>query len=112
MPDPIPTDWPEDKRKAKKNTFELNARIQTVLTDPHGTVVVMMKPDFEGVAGISRSREDRVGKPLTALEHFAGKFIEGLPKAIPELVRNVYTTGGRDMTAQPEIPDQDGGKST
>jgi len=89
LPDPIPNDWPDDKRKAKKNTFDLNATIQSLLDGSQGKVL-MISPDFEEVAGISKSQGDKVGKPLAALQYFEDKSTESIPERIRELVQTIY----------------------
>lgn len=93
LPDPIPADWDEDKRNAKQRTFALNQEIAQMIQAPLGKAE-MVSPDFEGLAGVSRSQGDRKGKALAALDHFAAAGPEGVPPRLTEIVRAVYTPQG------------------
>jgi len=89
LPDPIPHDWTEDKRKAKERTFELNEAIRK-LVDPNYGGVEMLQPDFETVAGIPKSQAEKKGKALAALDHFEPVDAAQIPERIAEIVRKAY----------------------
>jgi putative ATP-dependent endonuclease of the OLD family len=89
LPDPIPDDWTADKRQAKQNTFALNATIASAVNRSHGQAVVL-SPEFETVAGVSKTQGDKKGKALAALDHFETKNIDELPSVIRNLVNTVY----------------------
>ncbi|MFZ6034059.1 MAG: ATP-dependent nuclease [Melioribacter sp.] len=69
LPDPIPDDWNEDKKKASERTFELNDKIKSLVESPLG-LVEMLSPDFENVSGVSKSQGEKKGKALATLDHF------------------------------------------
>jgi CRISPR-associated exonuclease Cas4 len=84
LPDPIPDDWSEDKKTAKKRTFALNDHIKNLVEAPLGQVE-MLSPDFEAASGVSKSQGEKKGKPLAALDHY-----EALDQAqIPDRLRQV-----------------------
>lgn len=89
LPDPIPHDWPDDKRKAKQRTFEINATIADAVKAPMGRVCVL-GPDLEKAAGVSKSQGDKKGKSLAALDHFEGVDMSELPQCMVEVVEHVY----------------------
>ena len=89
LPDPIPADWNEDKRKARRATFEMNDKIKSVVDTGLGSVE-MLSPDFETVSGVSRSQAEKKGKALAALDHFAEKRTEEVPERLAECVRSAY----------------------
>lgn len=89
LPDPMPGDWNEDKRREKQRTFRLNQQIGELVAAPLGSVK-MFAPDFEGACGVSRSQGDKKGKALAALEHFERLPIDDMPQAIVEIVDTVY----------------------
>ncbi|MCY4332231.1 MAG: AAA family ATPase [Cyanobacteria bacterium MAG CAR1_bin_15] len=57
LPDPIPEDWSTDKRQARKHTFELNSQIQR--TVGQSNLIKVLRPDFEGCSGVSRTQGKR-----------------------------------------------------
>jgi len=84
LPDPIPDDWNEDTRKARKRTFELNDHIKNLVEAPLGQIE-MLSPDFEKVSGVSKRQGENKGKALAALDHF-----EAVEKSkVPERLRQV-----------------------
>ncbi|MDP8225201.1 MAG: ATP-dependent endonuclease [Candidatus Lernaella stagnicola] len=85
----IPDDWSNDKRDAKKRTFELNAKIARLIDQEIGNVVVM-KDDFEHAAGVSESQGDKKGKALAALDYFESLEKADIKDVIQDLVRTIY----------------------
>ena len=88
LPDPIPEDWGEDKTRGKRRTYQLNSDIQEAVGET-GSVEVL-KPDFEGCAGVSRNQANRKGKALAALGHFDSVTPEAIPQCLADAVRLVY----------------------
>lgn len=87
LPDPIPADWNEDKRRSKRRTFELNQEISTAINPLFGRVE-MLSPDFERVSGVSRGQGEKKGKPLAALDHF--EQTDEIPEVVRGLVNAIY----------------------
>ena len=88
VPDPIPEDWGIDKTREKGRTYQLNSDIQGAVGET-GSVAVL-KPDFEGCAGISRNQANKKGKSLAALDHFDSVAPEAIPQCLADAVRLVY----------------------
>jgi len=93
LPDPIPTDWSESKEREKRRTFELNGEIAGLVKTPLGQVAVL-SPDFEQVAGVSRSQGEKSGKALAALDHFESVDKAGIPERLKEVVCAAYGVNG------------------
>ena len=89
LPDPMPETWNENKRKEKRRTFELNEEVAKLVEEPLGRVVVL-SPNFEGVAGISKSQGEKKGKALAALDHFEAMGEEEIPEQLREVVRRMF----------------------
>lgn len=89
LPDPMPSDWSEDKRHAKQRTFQMNETIANAIDAGLGSVE-MLSPDFEGLSGVSRNQVEKKGKALAALDHFAELDAEDIPQRLVEAVRNAY----------------------
>jgi len=89
LPDPVPADWSDDKVKSKRATFKLNETIAKSV-DPRLGRVVMMRPDFERAAGVSKTQGQKMGKALAALEHFERMPTADIPQVLVEFVRTVY----------------------
>lgn len=49
----------------------------------------MVKGNFEGLLGISKSRAEKVGKPFAAVEKYSGEDVE-ISEDIKRIVREVY----------------------
>lgn len=92
LPDSIPKEWNEDKRKAKQRTFKLNQEIEDAANAAYGRVFVLA-PDFEGVAGVSRSQGEKKGKALAALDHFQDMESADIPVLLRNVVQGIYNTG-------------------
>ena len=93
MPDPIPEDWNEDKKKAKERTFALNGEIAGLVDTPLGTIE-MLAPDLEQAGGIPKTQGKRKGKALAALDYFAEKDVQDIPDRLLELVCSAYSEQG------------------
>jgi CRISPR-associated exonuclease Cas4 len=89
LPDPIPNDWDENKKREKWRTFELNSEIAN-LAKEQGAQVEILSPDFEGVSGVPRSQGEKKGKALAALDYFDSLEISQIPKQLQDLVRKIY----------------------
>ncbi|GBC78781.1 DNA replication and repair protein RecF [bacterium HR08] len=89
LPVPIPSDWDEEKRAAKRRTFELN-RIIAELTDASLGHVEVISPDFETAAGIPKSQAEKKGKALAALDLFESMDAAAIPRRIVEMIQNAY----------------------
>lgn len=89
LPNPVPVDWTPEKTTERRHTFEENAQIAAVMDTGIGCIEIMC-PDFESVAGISRSQGDKKGKPIAALDHFTGINTESIPARLVETVELAY----------------------
>jgi CRISPR-associated exonuclease Cas4 len=85
LPDPIPEDWNKDKEREKRRTFELNKEIADLVETPLGQVEVL-SPDFERVAGVSKSQGKKKGKALAALDHFDSADKSDIPDRLKQVV--------------------------
>lgn len=92
VPDPIPADWDEDKRKAKQRTFELNTRIAALVEGPLGALEVL-SPDFEKTSGVSKNQGDKKGKALAALDYFGALDVSTIPERLKQIVRSAFLKG-------------------
>jgi len=95
LPDPVPNDWSDEKRAAKRRTYELNKTIKNSVDSNLGEVG-MLEPDFETVAGIPKSQAEKRGKALAALDHFEAKNADAVPEPIAEVVRKAYRVPGQE----------------
>ncbi|WP_447974612.1 ATP-dependent nuclease [Nitrospira sp. Kam-Ns4a] len=89
LPDAVPAEWTNEKVEQCRRLFDENARIQAKVDTSLGSVEVL-KPDFEGVAGVSRAQGEKKGKAIAALEHFAAMEPEEFPKPLCDAVRKAY----------------------
>ena len=90
--DPIPDDLdPEsekDKYRAAKDLYSYNAVISGCV-DPNIGRIEPVDPEFERAFGVSRTRGEKVGKPLAAFEHFSDGGTP-IPDRLEEITRAVY----------------------
>lgn len=86
VPDPIPPDWDEDKRKAADRTFSMNKEIKDLLDSNLGEVEIL-NPDFEGVANIPKNQARKKGKALAALDYLSK---EEIPERLTEVIRKAF----------------------
>lgn len=91
LPEPIPVEWNEDKRRSKLRTFKLNDDIRNAIDVSIGSVE-MFSPHFEGVADVSRNQGEKKGKALAALDHFEEKTIDEIPDRLKVVVKSVYSS--------------------
>ncbi len=89
LPDPIPSDWDEDKRREKRRTYDLNSEISS-LVDPSLGRVFVLSPDFEGSSCVSKTQGKKMGKAIAALEHFSQSSVEEICDPLKKIVQNVY----------------------
>lgn len=92
LPDPVPDDWDENKRREKERTYALNAEIADLVEAPLGRVEMVVS-DFEAACGVSRTQGKRKGKALAALDYFAALPDDQIPERIRELVQSAYSGG-------------------
>lgn len=93
LPNPIPDEWNDDKRKAKIRTFGLNDEIKTLVIAPLGQVE-MLSPDFETVSGVSKSQGEKRGKALAALDHFEAVDQSKIPDRLRQVVYAAFNAQG------------------
>lgn len=90
IPDPVPDQWSEDKRREKERTFRLNEEIAQLVESPLGDVKTF-SPDFEAAAEVSRRQGKNKGKALAALEYLDGCSREEIPAALTSVVTAAYS---------------------
>lgn len=89
LPNPIPEDWEDDKRKAKQRTFDLNAFMNTLVDAPFGAIEIL-SPDFEEASRISKSQGARKGKALAALDHFSNIDVDDIPERLKQIINFAF----------------------
>lgn len=89
LPDPIPPDWNDDKRREKRRTFELNASIAAEVNTDLGSIFVL-SPDFESASGVSKRQGVKMGKAIAALEHLSALSVEEIPAHLRNIVNRLY----------------------
>lgn len=90
LPDPVPADWDDDKRKSCKRTFDLNEVIDQAVGRGLGRRY-MLSPDFESVAGVSKNQGSKKGKALAALDYFSEKLLNEIPNELRILLISLYS---------------------
>ncbi len=89
LPDPIPEEWNDDKRREKQRTYGLNQIVANMVGEH---IQVSVCPgNFESMNGISKTKAKNKGKALAALEHFQDMTDEDMPSELVSLVKAVYT---------------------
>jgi CRISPR-associated exonuclease Cas4 len=92
LPDPMPAEWDSEKRDGRQRLFKMNEQISRITEAPLGHVE-MFRPDFETVAGVSKTQGEKKGKALAALEHFEALDNEKIPQRVVEVVHVAYGGG-------------------
>jgi len=77
-----------DKFKEAQRTFKENEKIENTI-DPQIGETMMIKDNFESLLDISKSRVEKIGKPLAAAEKFSNENVE-IPEDVKRIVRKVY----------------------
>ena len=93
--DPLPTrpgDWSEDRIKQRRRTCNENTRIADALDKSLGRVEVL-SPDFEGVAGVSRTAGEKVGKAMAAMDWVDEQEDRQVPVRLREVVAAGFAAG-------------------
>jgi len=90
LPEPIPDDWNQDKKRSKRGTYELNKTIESMIDLQYGSVEVL-SPDFEGFCGISKSQAEKRGKALAAMEFFREQDQSRIPQKLKSVVQKSYS---------------------
>jgi len=88
LPDPMPNDWKQDKRKSFRNTYDLNSKIEQLVGDTGS--VIMLSKDFEDCAGVSKNKGIKKGKALAALDHLDSLNVNNIPDVLVKAVRKIY----------------------
>ena len=89
LPEPIPDNWNQDKRRSKQRTFALNQEISDSVKPTLGAIEIMC-PDLERTSGVPRAQGERKGKPLAALDYFDGISPKEIPEALISMVTAAY----------------------
>jgi CRISPR-associated exonuclease Cas4 len=89
LPDPIPADWSDDKRKGRVKAFHENKVIEGHVAPALGSIE-LLSPDFEGVSGISHNQADKKGKAIAALDTFSMADAKDIPVRLIEVVEKAY----------------------
>ncbi|MBA7535416.1 hypothetical protein ES705_27671 [subsurface metagenome] len=87
--DPITVEKSDNKYDGQKKTYDENNIIKNTLDTTYGKIETF-EPNFEKVAGISRSAVENKGKPLAAMERFEDEK-SSVPDRIDEVVRAIFT---------------------
>jgi len=90
LPDPMPDEWDEAKRREKRRAFELNIVISNLIDRGIGDLY-MMSPDFEGASGVSKTQGVHKGKAIAALDHFSETAVDKIPANLQDLVRAIFS---------------------
>ena len=88
MPDSIPAEWNDEKRREKRKTYELNEELAK-LVGGRGRISLCCA-DFEQICGVSKTQGTKKGKALAALEHFQDLRLDEFPACLVTMVREVY----------------------
>lgn len=89
LPDTDPNEWSDEKKREKRRLYGLNKDIQNIV-NPQLGVVEILSPDFEGVCGVSKTKGEKKGKALAALDHFQNKNPQEIPQRLKEVVEKIY----------------------
>ena len=89
LPNPVPAEWSDDKRKASQRTFDLNTDLEQLVEAPLGSHH-MLSPDFESATGVSKNQGDQKGKALAALDYFEQKGLDEISEGLKDLLSAVY----------------------
>lgn len=95
LPDPVPSEWDQDKIRSKTDTFALNQVIAAAVGDL-GSVSVC-RNDFEGMSGVSRTQGKKKGKALAAVDHFAEMAVDDYPERLVTVVQKAYHVDGQRL---------------
>lgn len=87
--DPVDDHLEGDKLKAAKDAYAVNAEILALAAKTKARVE-MLRPDFETVAGVSKSQGEKKGKPLAAIDHFDAILPEQVAAELRVLVEAIY----------------------
>ena len=88
LPDSIPAEWNDEKRREKRKTYELNEELAK-LVGGRGRISLCCA-DFEQICGVSKTQGTKKGKALAALEHFQDLRLDEFPACLVTMVREVY----------------------
>lgn len=94
---PIPSDWDDDRKKACQRTYDENGRIEQAI-DPSLGTPIMIRPEFGRALGVSRTAEEKKGKPLATLDHLERVNTNEIPEVIRDAVSTAYKVSTADGT--------------
>jgi putative ATP-dependent endonuclease of the OLD family len=86
--DPITVIETDADYRPQKEMFEKNLEIRSLTQRPLGAIE-MLSPDFERVAGITKSQAELKGKPIAALDRFSNETAE-IPQKLREVTEAMY----------------------
>jgi CRISPR-associated exonuclease Cas4 len=86
--DPITVEQGHEDYQGQKEIFSKNAEIAAGLDGSLGSIDVLA-PDFEAVAGISKSQVIGKGKPIAALDRFKDEGAE-IPERLKQVIDTMY----------------------
>jgi hypothetical protein len=89
IPDPIPAEWDEDKRREKRRTNELNSIISDLVNPTLGSIIILT-PDFEGYCCVSKNQGKKIGKAIAALEHFSKLTVGEIHEPLKNIIQRIY----------------------
>lgn len=89
LPDPIPVDWSNEKRREKQRTFALNTEIAALVGNTDA--VHVFRRDFEDVSGVTRTQTEKKGKPMAAFDHLGPMPIDQIPGDLGVAVRLAFS---------------------
>lgn len=107
LPDPIPAEWSGERKAAAQRAFAANEEVRRLVKKSLGKVE-MLSPNFETVAGVSKSQGEKKGKAVAALDYFQGLEVAAIPPRLQELVRAAFAGpdvgGSGEKTAHEKGP--------
>lgn len=86
--DPITEKGNDENYKRQKDIFEMNSKIKS-LVDNSLSSIEMLSPDFEEVAGVTKSQVEQKGKPIAAFDRFSDETVE-IPIRIKGVAEATY----------------------
>ncbi len=87
--DPIKEGLEGDKLESARRAYAVNQELEEI-SQRTGSILEVIRPDFEGLFGISRTQGKKMGKPLAAIDHFERLSIDQYPQEAIDLVQRLY----------------------
>lgn len=95
--DPVPPDCPDTELASRKRAYALNRTIADLCGDE--TRIYVFSPDFERACDISKSKIEKKGKSLAALDYFSELANEAFPQCAVDCTNMAY---GRTRSVEDE----------